>query len=61
MNDGRTVHGRNQVSGWENVRNFLKRSAQKIFFHERIWDVALELCSETGPLKASWMLVTTPE
>ena len=30
--------------------NVLQRSAQKIFFHERSWDVGQERCSETGPL-----------
>ena len=52
VNGNRTVHGRNQVSGWEDFRiffNVFQRSAQKIIFHERSWDVGQERCSETGP------------
>ena len=38
VNGERTVHGRNQVSGWEDFRNFVERSptfCSEIIFHER--------------------------
>ena len=47
-NGGRTVHGRNKVSGWGDFKR-APTFCSEIFFHERSWDVGQERCSETGP------------